>query len=201
MLRQTPSQTIGPFFGFGLVPDQFGFAGISMAGGVMVVDQVPGQRIRIVGCVLDGAGTVVPDALVEIWQADATGRYNNSTKDQQAGSSPPRFTGFGRVGTGASPGGWFVFETIKPGRVDGRQAPHVLVVLFMRGLLRHVFTRIYFSDERDANLRDPILCAVPRHRRETLIARCDEALSDRTYRFDIHMQGERETVFFDAGSA
>ncbi len=197
MPRQTPSQTIGPFFGFGLVPDQYGFAGTAIGSGTMVTDQAVGQRIRIVGRVFDGAGAVIPDALIEIWQADAAGRCDGFANEPPSGPSNAPFTGFGRVGTGARPDGRFEFDTIKPGSVDGRQAPHLQVTLFMRGLLRHVVTRIYFADEHEANLRDPVLCAVPRSRRDTLIARCDDAHSSRTYSFDIHMQGERETVFFD----
>lgn len=197
MPRQTPSQTIGPFFGFGLVPDQYGFAGTAIGGGKVVAEPVPGRRIRIVGRVFDGAGTMVPDALVEIWQAGAAVRPDAPSGQPRAVLPDGGFKGFGRVGTGADPDGRFVFETVKPGSIDGLQAPHVSVILFMRGLLRHVFTRIYFSDEREANLRDPVLCAVPHHRRDTLIAQLDEALAGRTYSFDIHMQGGRETVFFD----
>jgi protocatechuate 3,4-dioxygenase alpha subunit len=197
MPRQTPSQTIGPFFGFGLVPDQYGFAGTAIGGGAMVADSVPGRRIRIVGRVFDGAGTMVPDALVEIWQAGADAPHDRPSGESQVGLPDAGFTGFGRVGTGASPDGRFVFQTIKPGSIDGFQAPHVSAILFMRGLLRHVFTRIYFSDEREANLRDPVLSTVPPQRRNTLIAQHDEGLGDHTYSFDIHMQGERETVFFD----
>lgn len=197
MPRQTPSQTIGPFFGFGLVPDQYGFAGTAVGGGTMVADQVPGQRIRIIGKVFDGDGTVVPDALIELWQADRSGGYDGTAGELQGRLPNAAFHGFGRVGTGASPDGQFVFGTIKPGSVDGLQAPHVHVTLFMRGLLRHVCTRMYFSDEHEANLRDPVLRAVPRGRRDTLIAQRDDAFADHTYSFDIHMQGERETVFFD----
>ncbi|MCY4003542.1 MAG: protocatechuate 3,4-dioxygenase subunit alpha [Rhodospirillales bacterium] len=197
MQRQTPSQTIGPFFGFSLVPEQYGFAGTSIASGTMVTDDASGQRIRIVGRVFDGAGAVIPDALIEIWQADATGRCDGFTSKPPSGPSDAPFTGFGRVGTGARSDARFEFETVKPGSVDGLQAPHLQVTLFMRGLLRHVATRIYFADEHEANLRDPVLRAVPRGRRDTLIARCTDSHSSRTYSFDIHMQGERETVFFD----
>lgn len=197
MPRPTPSQTIGPFFGFALTPDQYGFAGTAVGGGTMVADPAPGPRIRIVGRVFDGAGAVVPDALVEIWQPAPAGRRDGPSGRTHAGGPDAACAGFGRVGTGARPDGRFVFDTVKPGSVDGLQAPHVSVTLFMRGLLRHVCTRIYFSDEREANLRDPVLGAVPRRRRDTLIARHDEAVAGRTYRFDIHMQGERETVFFD----
>ena len=197
MPRQTPSQTIGPFFGFGLVPDQYGFAGTAIGSGTMVTDQASGQRIRIVGRVLDGAGDVIPDALIEIWQVDATGRCDGFTNEPPSDPSDAPFTGFGRVGTGARADGRFEFETVKPGSVDGLQAPHLQVTLFMRGLLRHVVTRIYFADEHEANLRDPVLSAVPLGRRDTLIARCNDSHSIRTYSFDIHMQGERETVFFD----
>ncbi len=194
---QTPSQTIGPFFGFALVPGQYGYPGHELGAGNLVGEQEPGPRIRIVGRVLDGAGSVVPDALVEIRQADAAGGYPGSEGGGGAAPTGSGFTGFGRVGTGARADGRFVFDTIKPGCVDGTQAPHVHVTLFMRGLLRHVFTRIYFPDEEAANRRDPVLLAVPENRRNTLISRRTETRAGPAYSFDIHMQGDRETVFFD----
>jgi protocatechuate 3,4-dioxygenase, alpha subunit len=108
------------------------------------------------------------------------------------------FSGFGRQGTGTDPDNRFIFETIKPGPVDAEQAPHISVIVFMRGLLTHAYTRVYFSDETEANARDPVLNSVPEDRRQTLIATRE---ADGTYRFDIHMQGDAETVFFDVSSS
>jgi protocatechuate 3,4-dioxygenase alpha subunit len=188
---QTPSQTVGPFFAYALTAPQYGYEFSGIASGDLADDTVPGEHIRIAGRVLDGEGEPIPDALVEIWQADAEGLYpdRGATRD----SNRP-FRGFGRFGTGTDPQHRFIFHTIKPGRV-GDQAPHINVIVFMRGLLSHVYTRIYFSDEAEANARDRVLLSVPEERRPTLIAPRDEAAP--TYRFDIRMQGAHETVFFD----
>lgn len=194
---QTPSQTVGPFFAYGLVPEQYNYSFASLADGNMVDDTTEGQRIRILGHVYDGAGDLVPDALIEIWQANAHGRYNHPADDRQDNLLDPNFRGFGRTGTGTTPDNRFVFETIKPGSVDGKQAPHLNVIVLMRGMLLHAYTRIYFSDEAEANAVDPLLSSVPEERRDTLIATRDVELPGRVYRFDIHMQGDRETVFFD----
>jgi protocatechuate 3,4-dioxygenase alpha subunit len=181
---QTPSQTAGPFFAFALTPGQYGYPFASIASGRLADEATDGEPIRIVGQVLDGEGMPIEDALVEIWQADAQGRYANSTG----------FTGFGRQGTGADPQSRFIFDTVKPGSVDAEQAPHISVIVFMRGILTHAYTRIYFSDEAQANARDPVLASVPEARRPTLIA---QRQADGSYRFDIRMQGDDETVFFD----
>jgi len=145
--------------------------------------------------VFDGDGAVIPDAMLEIWQADAQGRYANP-RDTRALPNAA-FKGFGRCGAGAN--GEFSFDTVKPGIVpdpDGKpQAPHILLAVFARGMLLHLYTRIYFDDEADRNAADPILALVPAERRETLIARRDAGGA--TYRFDIHLQGDNETVFFD----
>jgi len=194
---QTPSQTVGPFFAYGLVPEQYNYRFASLADGEMVDDTTEGQRIRVLGHVYDGAGDLVPDAIIEIWQANAHGRYNHPADDRKDNLLDPDFKGFGRMGTGTTPDNRFVFDTIKPGSVDGAQAPHLNVVVLMRGMLLHAYTRLYFSDEEDANAADPVLSSVPEDRRETLIAHRDVDLPGRVYRFDIHMQGERETVFFD----
>jgi protocatechuate 3,4-dioxygenase alpha subunit len=187
-LRQTPSQTIGPFFAYGLTAMDSQYPGAQVANGSVVDAQTPEGPIRIIGRILDGAGAIVPDALVEIWQADSEGRH--------VGSAPGNtgFRGFGRQNTGIDPQGRFVFETVKPGSVDGKQAPHATFTIFMRGLLSHLYTRLYFPDEEAANARDPVLAQVPAARRPTLIAR---ATGDRAYLFDIHLQGKNETVFFD----
>ena len=194
---QTPSQTVGPFFAYGLVPEQYNYYFNSIADGQMVDDTTEGQRIRILGHVYDGAGDLVPDAIIEIWQANSHGRYNHPADDRKDNLLDPNFKGFGRMGTGTTPDNRFVFDTIKPGSVDGAQAPHLNVVVLMRGLLLHAYTRIYFSDESEANAADPVLSSVPDDRCETLIAQRDVELPGRVYRFDIHMQGDRETVFFD----
>jgi protocatechuate 3,4-dioxygenase alpha subunit len=190
-LKQTPSQTVGPYFAYGLTPQQYGYPLTSIASGAMRQADTEGERIRIEGRVFDGAGAAVSDAMIELWQADSQGRYAHPTDPR---GSNARFKGFGRVGTGTDPEQRFVFDTIKPGRVDARQAPHINVIVFMRGLLLHAYTRIYFADESAANAADPVLLSVPAERRDTLIAMRD----GNTYRFDIHMQGDRETVFFDA---
>jgi protocatechuate 3,4-dioxygenase alpha subunit len=193
-LRQTPSQTVGPFFSFALTPEQYGYGFASIAGGSLIDSDVPGQRIRLEGRIFDGKGECVPDAMVEIWQADGEGRYAHPADPR---GSNVGFKGFGRMGTGTDPEARFIFDTIKPGSVDGEQAPHISVILFARGLLLHAYTRIYFSDEAAANARDPVLASVPAERRHTLIAVRDEKSPGAIYRIDLHMQGPNETVFFD----
>jgi protocatechuate 3,4-dioxygenase alpha subunit len=193
--RQTPSQTVGPFFAYALTPEQYGYAFASIADGRLADSNTPGQRIRIEGRVFDGAGEVIPDAMIEIWQADEQGRYAHPSDPR---GSNVGFKGFGRMGTGTDEQSRFAFDTIKPGSVDGTQAPHVNVIVFMRGMPTHAFTRLYFSDEVAANARDPVLATVPTERRRTLIATRDISATSAVYRFDIHMQGPDETVFFDA---
>jgi len=192
--RQTPSQTVGPFFAFGLAGEQYGYRFRQAASGTIAGPDEAGQRIRIVGRVLDGAGEPIPDALIEIWQADAAGRYAHSADGRGSNSG---FTGFGRVGTGTDRENRFIFDTVKPGSVDGAQAPHVTLVVMMRGLLTHAYTRLYFSDEASANARDEVLLGIAPDRRDTLLARREDTATGPVYRFDIRMQGERETVFFD----
>ena len=189
---QTPSQTVGPYFAYGLTPEQYRYAYGSVFGPALARPHAAGAHIRIVGQVLDGEGVPINDALVEILQADAAGRYVGSAAQAEADG----FTGFGRCGTRADDRLQFAFATVKPGAVDG-EAPHVDVVLTMRGLLSHAFTRIYFSDEAAANARDPLLQSVPAQRRDTLIAQRSDLPGGVIYRFDIHMQGDRETVFLD----
>jgi protocatechuate 3,4-dioxygenase alpha subunit len=193
-LKQTPSQTVGPFFAYGLTPEQYGYPFRALAGATLVNEDTPGERIRIVGRVLDGEGKPVPDAMLEIWQADGEGRYAHPADGR---GSNVRFKGFGRCGTGTDPEHRFMFETIKPGAIGDGQAPHVNVILFMRGMLCHVYTRIYFDDEAEANARDPVLSGVEKGRRRTLIAGRQTTPGGTLYRFDLHMQGPDETVFFD----
>ena len=188
--EQTPSQTVGPYFAYCLTPTQYGYNFTSLAGPQMVDEKIQGERIRITGQVLDGDGTPVSDAMIEIWQADANGRYPDASP--QGG-----FTGFGRVGTGTDRHNRFWFDTIKPGATPDGQAPHVNVMVFMRGLLSHLYTRIYFSDEDALNAGDPVLGSVDEPRRQTLMAKREETPSGTVYRFDLHMQGASETVFFD----
>ena len=184
MSGQTPSQTAGPFFGHGLAARQYGYDHTQIADGALVG---PGDaaRIRVTGILYDGEGVPIRDALVEIWQADGQGRYGADG-----------FRGFGRVGTGTSDDGAFAFETIKPGR-NGGAAPFLSVIVSMRGLLSHVYTRAYFDDEAAANAEDAVLSDVAILRRRTLMARRVDGAAPPTYRFDIRMQGDDETVFFD----
>jgi protocatechuate 3,4-dioxygenase alpha subunit len=193
-LKQTPSQTVGPFFACGLTPEQYGYPFRSIAGSSLAGDDTTGERIRITGRVLDGDGAPVPDAMVELWQADGLGRYAHPT--DQRGSNL-RFKGFGRCGTGTDPEHRFVFDTIKPGPIGDGQAPHVNLIVFMRGMLTHVYTRIYFADEAEANARDPVLAGVEEARRGTLIAARETTPAGVVYRLDLRMQGPDETVFFD----
>ncbi len=192
---QTPSQTVGPFFAYGLAPEQYGYAMTSIAGSAVARSDTEGSHIRIEGRVFDGEGKVVPDALIEIWQADAKGRYAHPADSRGSNAG---FKGFGRCGTGTDPENRFCFDTVKPASVDGMQAPHINVIVFMRGLPLHAYTRLYFADEATANARDPVLASVPADRRATLIAERIPGGSGTLYRFDIHMQGDKETVFFDA---
>ncbi len=195
MAGVTPSQTVGPFFAYGLTPDG-DYAWNDAFGNNLVTPDVSGERIRVEGRVFDGDGAPVPDAMLEIWQADAQGRFN----DPQDKRSLPNasFRGFGRCGTNAN--GEYAFATIKPGPVpdaDGRpQAPHILLAIFARGMLLQLYTRIYFEGE-NANAADPVLTLVPADRRGTLIAKREEAGGGGIYRLDIRLQGENETVFFD----
>jgi protocatechuate 3,4-dioxygenase alpha subunit len=188
ILPQTPSQTIGPFFKPSL---------IRSADETLARRESRGERIVIVGRVLDGDGAPVDDAMVEIWQANADGRYDHPD-DLQEKLIDPHFHGFGRAATDQQ--GCFRFETIKPGPVSAlgteQQATHINVSLFARGLLKRLVTRIYFPDE-SLNASDAILNAVPMARRSTLIARVESMSPQPTFRFDIVLQGESETVFLD----
>ena len=184
------SQTVGPFFSPTLLRED-------ARRNVLTQQETIGERIRIEGRVIDGDGVPVPDAMVEIWQANAHGRYNHPT-DQSAAPLDPSFIGFGRSGTESD--GCYWFETIKPGPVpfDDKQlqAPHIGVTVFARGLLNHLVTRLYFADE-PANADDPILQHVPADRRATLLASRELAGETVVYRFDIILQGEGETAFFN----
>lgn len=190
---QTPSQTVGPYFAYGLAAAQYGYDYDQPFDAVLALEQAEGERILLEGRVIDGDGNAINDALVEISQPAADGHYPESVEDAQARG----FRGFGRVGTGTDPQNRFVFHTVKPGPEAPGEAPHINAIVMMRGLLVHAFTRIYFSDEADANERDGVLDSVPAERRHTLVALRDEQDNGVVYRFDVHMQGADETVFFD----
>ncbi len=179
-LGQTPSQTVGPYFAYGLTPEQYGYPYRSAYGPVLVDARTAGERIVLTGRVFDGDGKPVDDAMIEICHADAQGGHL-----------------FGRCGTGTEPDKSFRFQTIKPRSRGPRSAPHIEVIVMMRGMLSHAFTRVYFDDEQEANARDEVLADVPQERRGTLIARREVLPGGVAYRFDIRMQGPDETVFFD----
>ncbi len=190
ILPLTSSQTVGPFFAPALLRED-------AIRHVLTQPGIAGEHIRVEGHVLDGDGLPVPDAMVEIWQANAYGQYNYSA-DQGAAQLDPVFLGFGRSGTAENGSYWF--ETIKPGPVpfDGErvQAPHICVTVFARGLLNHLVTRLYFEDE-PTNTEDPILQFVPDKQRSSLLARRETIEETIVYRFDIVLQGAGETAFFN----
>ncbi len=201
-LPETPSQTAGPYVHIGLIPHQAGFEMFEKPfGNVLAGPDTPGERIRIQGRVLDGLGTPCRDILLETWQANAAGRYNHPA-DRQDGAQDPGFRGWGRTGTDFATG-LYSFETIKPGPVVGRHghkpmAPHVNIWLVARGINIGLSTRMYFADEAALNEQDPVLRMIdPAIRRETLLARREQRDGTATYVFDIRLQGEGETVFFD----
>lgn len=171
--KQTPSQTIGPFFAYGMTPEQYDYDFNSWFDGNMVKNGSTQDIITISGKVIDGEGEHIEDAMIEVWQNDINAQS------------------FGRYGTGTSSDCRFTFKTTKPKAIDG--APFISVIVFMRGALLHLYTRIYFSDEAALNSSDPILNSVPAGRRHTLIAQKRGDM----YEFNIYMQGEKETVFFD----
>ena len=181
---QTPSQTVGPFFAICLPWD---------AGPFAVPEGTPGS-ITLSGVVYDGAGEPVPDALIETWQADGDGRFAD-LHGYGGTSRLDGFRGFARCGAEDGDGSYLIM-TVKPGALPGpggrMQAPHIDVSVFARGMLHRCVTRIYFADEQEANASDPVLSSVPERRRSTLLAQP----ADSGYRFDIHLQGQGETVFF-----
>jgi protocatechuate 3,4-dioxygenase alpha subunit len=197
-LKESPSQTAGPYVHIGLTPNFCGIGGVydSDLGSTMVNDQTKGERIELRIRVLDGAGAPLKDALVEIWQADSNGLYNSPA--ELRGTADPNFPGWGRQPTDMETG-VCLFQTIKPGRVpfrDGRlMAPHISLWIVARGINIGLNTRLYFSDEEKANAEDPILARIEhRQRVATLIAE----RQGNAYVFDVHLQGEKETVFFDS---
>ncbi|MFN8347003.1 MAG: protocatechuate 3,4-dioxygenase subunit alpha [Spirosomataceae bacterium] len=171
---QTPSQTVGPYFAYGLTPEQYLYDFKSLVGNQMTSPIDQNNSITIVGKVFDGEGVVIPDAMIEIWQNDGKNQL------------------FGRFGTGTDVENRFIFHTVKPVSFNG-QAPYLSVIVFMRGQLIHSYTRLYFSDEAALNTQDEVLNSVPAERRNTLIA----IQNGSVYEFNIRMQGEGETVFFE----
>lgn len=196
-LKESPSQTAGPYVHIGCTPNFAGIEGVypDDPGVSMINGKVRGERITITGRVLDGMGAPLKDAVIEIWQADADGLYNSPS--EMRGRADPNFTGWGRQPTDQETG-IYRFETVKPGPVpfpDGRlQAPHVSFWIVARGINIGLSTRMYFADEEAANADDPVLSRIEHGvRAATLIAPGEGG----TYTFDIRLQGERETVFFD----
>jgi protocatechuate 3,4-dioxygenase, alpha subunit len=189
-LIPTPSQTVGPFFHLGLDRPEWGD---------LTRDNPAGVKIAIEGRMLDGDGAPVPDAMIELWQANAAGRYNHPEDRQDDKPLDPNFRGFGRVATDAE--GRFRVVTIKPGPVPGRgnalQAPHINVAVFARGMLIHLYTRIYFADD-PRNAADPLLSSIEDPAtRGTLLARPAASGNPPVWHFDIVLQGENETAFLD----
>jgi protocatechuate 3,4-dioxygenase alpha subunit len=199
LLKESPSQTAGPYVHIGMTPNFCGITGVIDAdpGITMLTPDTKGERVTVTGRVFDGSGAPVSDAVLEIWQADSEGSFAGPMSPNS--NSVPAFTGWGRQPTQAD--GRFTFETIKPGRVDGPDgkpmAPHVSLWIVARGVNIGLQTRLYFADEAEANAGDYVLNKItdPR-RRETLIARREDGSVAR-YVLDIHLQGEKETVFFD----
>jgi protocatechuate 3,4-dioxygenase alpha subunit len=178
--KQTPSQTVGPFFGYAL----------PYANGWELVPPHHPEAIRLHGTVFDGDGVAVPDAILEVWQADSAGGMS-----QELGSLEPdgyTFTGFGRASVNLA--GHYSFTTVKPGPTSDTAAPSILVTVFARGLTHHLFTRVYFPGDEAAQATDAVLAAVSADRRSTLLCVSDGPAS---YRFDIRLQGSGETVFLD----
>jgi protocatechuate 3,4-dioxygenase alpha subunit len=196
-LKETPSQTAGPYVHIGLTPNFCDIGGVYAEdlGSAMVNDKTLGERITVTGHICDGTGALVRDAVVEIWQADSAGLY--SSPSEMRGTADPNFTGWGRCPTSAEDGA-YIFETVKPGPVpfkDGSMmAPHISFWIVARGINIGLHTRMYFPEEADANNADPLLARIEhRERTATMIASRDGT----TYTFDIHLQGEKETVFLD----
>ena len=198
-LNETPSQTAGPFVHIGLAPGAAGFdiyqheLGQDIAG-----PNAKGERIRVEGLVIDGTGSPVKDVLIEAWQANAEGVYAHP---EHPGEVEDGFRGWGRVITDFATGNWG-FETVKPGCTPGRSgsimAPHINLWIVARGINTGLNTRLYFSDEEEANAADPVINLIEwENRRQSLIATRTDTEGSVVYRFDIRLQGENETVFFD----
>jgi len=202
LMRVTASQTAGPYVHIGLAPQAAGFDIFeNNFGSVLTNEKTLGERIRIEGRVFDGIGTVLKDVLIEIWQANAAGKYAHPGDHQPGKEVDPNFRGWGRSCTDFD-NGVYTFETIKPGVVTGRNgrfmAPHINVWVVARGINLGLNTRLYFSDEAEANAKDAVLGIIEwEARRATLVAKREDKGGQVVYRFDIRLQGEGETVFFD----
>lgn len=202
LMRETASQTAGPFVHIGLAPQVAGLTVFeNNFGSVLTNANTQGQRIRIEGQVFDGLGTVLKDVLIEIWQANAAGKYAHPADRQPGKALDADFRGWGRSCTDFDTG-IYRFDTVKPGVVVGRNgrvmAPHINVWLVARGINLGLNTRLYFSDEGAANGTDPVLNVIEwEARRATLIAQREALNGEVIYRFDIRLQGDGETVFFD----
>jgi protocatechuate 3,4-dioxygenase alpha subunit len=198
-LKETPSQTAGPYVHIGLAPGAAGFdiydreLGHDIAG-----PNAKGERIRVEGVVIDGIGSPIKDVMLEAWQANATGHYAHP---EGGGPVEDGFRGWGRVITDFTTGEW-AFDTVKPGPVPGRngtmQAPHITLWIVARGINIGLTTRLYFDDEAAANAADPVLNLIEWERRRPSLIACRRDVNGKpVYRFDIRIQGEDETVFFD----
>ena len=202
LMRETASQTAGPYVHIGLAPQQAGFEIFeNNFGSVLTNAKTKGERIRIEGRVFDGIGTVLKDVLIEIWQANAEGKYAHPADRQPGKAIDDNFRGWGRSCTDFETG-VYTFDTVKPGVVTGRNgrfmAPHINVWVVARGINLGLNTRLYFSDEAEANRKDAVLNIIEwEARRATLVAQRTEKDGAIVYRFDIRLQGEAETVFFD----
>jgi len=200
-LHETASQTAGPFVHIGLVPEAAGLAPYTRPfTNVLADERTAGERIRIEGRVLDGTGSPLRDAVVELWQANTAGRYRHPA-DDASGSRDAAFRGWGRAAADFETGRWW-FETVKPGPVPGPggrpMAPHASLWIVARGINIGLTTRLYFADETSANTADPVLALIEQpSRRQTLLATRHDDAGAVVYRFDVHLQGESETVFFD----
>ncbi len=197
ILKETPSQTAGPYVHIGCTPNVAGLGQYAQdLGARMKLGPVQGQEITITGHIQDGTGTILRDAMVEIWQADGAGLFN--APGETRGQADPNFTGWGRRACDQDTGA-FRFETVKPGAVPwpggGMQAPHVTLWIVARGINIGLHTRIYFEDETEANATDPILSRIEHQSRVPTLMAGDEGGG--AYRFDVHLQGPQETIFFD----
>lgn len=200
-LNETPSQTSGPYVHIGLAPTTAGFNIFDLNfGNVIAESDVPGERISVTGSIKDGMGSKIRDGLIEVWQANSAGHYP-SLEEGNKNLVESGFRGWGRAATNIENGEW-AFDTIKPGCVvelnEKKQAPHINFWIVARGINIGLNTRMYFADEEQANKVDPVLCGIqPKNRQKTLIASRDDSGERPNYRFDIVLQGEDETVFFD----
>jgi protocatechuate 3,4-dioxygenase, alpha subunit len=197
-MSQTPSQTVGPFFAYSLTAKQYGYNYDSIITGSLVDDTIEGERIYIRGHIIDGQGNTIGDAVIELIQTDEQSYTHHSSLI--TARAAPSNSKIARLGTGTTPDHSFTFTTIKPKPNNG-QAPHINVIVMMRGSLHHLYTRLYFDDEDEANQQDSLLNAIPEARRNTLIAHRKEVNHQFFYEFNIRMQqgehlGEDETVFF-----